>query len=148
MEIQLALAAEGKHVAGLEEIKFRMERRGMEDFPPRPSQRKGGAWPEPLGKAQEKVAARRYGHLEAQRARRLVGGLERLGLHGLGTVEDCFVNDRGLVPRGGLYGPFLKRAGQLEGGERLGKGVGPHKQARLDGKMVLPGKRGVAGRIK
>ena len=36
MEIQLALASEGKHVAGLEEIKLRRERGGMEDFPPRP----------------------------------------------------------------------------------------------------------------
>lgn len=82
MEIQLAFAAEGKHVAGLEEIKLRLERGGMEDFPPRPCQRKRRAWPEPLGKIQEKVAVRRYGHLEAQRARRLIGGLERLDLHG------------------------------------------------------------------
>ena len=120
----------------------------MEDFPPRPCQRKRRAWPEPLGKIQEKVAVRRYGHLEAQRARRLIGGLERLDLHGLGAVEDRFVDDRGLGPRGGLHGSFLKRPGQPEGGDRLGKSVGPHKQTRLDGKAVLPGERGVAGRFE
>ena len=117
----------------------------MEDFPPRPCQRKRRAWPEPLGKIQEKVAVRRYGHLEAQRARRLIGGLERLDLHGLGAVEDRFVDDRGLGPRGGLHGSFLKCPGQPEGGDRLGKSVRPHKQTRLDGKAVLPGERGVAG---
>ena len=148
VEIQLALSSEGKHVAGLEEIKLRLERGGMEDFPPRPCQRKGGAWPEPLGKIQEKITVRRYGHPEAQRARRLIGGLERLDLHGLGTVEDRFVDNRGLGPRGGLHGSFLKRAGQLERGDRLGKGVGPHEQTRLDGQAVFPGERGVAGRFE
>ena len=91
VEIQLALASEGKHVAGLEEIKLRLERGGMEDFPPRPCQRKGGAWPKPLGKIQEKITVRRYGHPEAQRARRLIGRLEAARyFHGLGTVEDLF----------------------------------------------------------
>ena len=62
VEIQLALASEGQHVAGLEEIKLRLERGGMEDFRHGPCQRKGGAWPEPLGKIQEKITVRRYGH--------------------------------------------------------------------------------------
>ena len=62
------------------------------------------------------------------------------GAQMVATAKECWDCDM-VVKVKGLHGSFLKRAGQLERGDRLGKGVGPHEQTRLDGQAVFPGER-------